>query len=145
MTVIWVHGCNLITDQPKATTSLDQATGRTRVTTTITNPGIPHVLRIAIPTPTMLLGKPVHATRTILKFKTINTQINQITLHDGDVALFPSIVGPLTSNSTTAVHGFAIVPSYHVEGGIAISVEISFLDPSGIFDFIGAGMEFETT
>lgn len=142
-TIIWVHGCNLITDQPVTTTHLDHSAGRTRMTTTNPNPGTPHIVTIAIPTPSFLFGKPMQAKRVLLKYKTNNTQINQIILQDGALSLFPSIVGPLTSNSVTVINAFVISPPYDVEGGMAMSFEISFLNPAGFFDLIGAGIEFE--
>jgi hypothetical protein len=140
-TKIWTHGCGLMTDDKPTVTTLDRRGDGTRVSAVQVSS--PHTVSIAIPSPSLLSGKPVHATAILLKYRTNDAQINQITVSDGVINVVPPYVGPFTSTNPISVHAFSMSPVHPVQGGMALTIELAFLNAGGFIDLVGAGIEFQ--
>src|SRR5947207_15266546 len=95
ITKVWAHGCDLMTNLPTTSILNQNANGTTVTTQPGQGPNI-HILTISIPS--VITAQPTRVTRAFLKFKTLQTQINKMTLMDG-TENYMDYVGAFTSTN----------------------------------------------
>jgi len=144
---IWAHGSSLLMNftTPPFGTGIERTVQGTNISTFFSMAGSSSYQAIAtIPTPSFLLGKPVVATSVLLKFKTVNSQIDGLTISDGQTNLELPTPDPLTSTSVSDHKALIITPPLTVQSGLAISINFTILQTPGSIEFTSVGIEFES-
>ena len=130
---IWAHGSSLLVDFPNPPifgTGLARTAQGTTLSTFFSMVGSLSYQAIAtIPTPSFLLGKPVVATSVLLKFKTVNSQIDGLTISDGQTNLELPTPDPLTSTSVSGHKALSSPPLLQFRAGWQYLLMLLSRDP----------------
>lgn len=143
-TTIWVHGSNILfTNLDSGVTPSISPQGST-ISYAGPNFATSGDAIVPIPTPSILLGRPVVATTVLLKFNTVNAQIGRISINDGLNLIQLPFSEPLTSTSIGGQEALVVTPPYAVQSGLALDIFFYIRGPPGSIEFVSVGIEFET-
>ena len=140
---VWTHGCAVL-GEPTAATTLNVTDFGT--STSIPPPGGPHFVRIVVPAPAVINGKPIQLTQAFLRYRTFGgASIINLRLFDCESNMDTLNVS-LTSNVfvTTALPPTLGAPIPVTNGAVAFAIEVIFPSSGGRVDIAGAGFEFTT-
>lgn len=140
---VWVHGCAVL-GEATATTTLNVTDFGTTASTP--PPGGPHFVRLVVPAPATINGKPIQLTQAFLRYRTFGgASIINVRLFDCETNMDTLNVSLSSSIFvTTALPPTLGSPIPVTNGAVAFSIEVIFPSSGGRVDFAGAGFEFTT-